>query len=281
MTENFKASEVDNLFGVHSVKTPFSGAYYKEINDRCQTAIKSQSKIQIIIRGLDADYLLTGKDEARYDTYPDYLYDNSVFNDVYYLLNKKVLFEETLFTIEYSQKQLGTTDFDTYSNWMEGQTFGKDAVLGQYERCSEKSEIIEELDTTRVLENIQQNITALVEQYPAIEFYFFIPPYSIVKFDDWNQAGYLTAYLQAMRLEIETLVQYKNVHLFAFFDETELTCNLDNYKDAGHYGEWINSKILQWMAEGKHQLTTENYEVYCDFVEDFYANYDYDALFVN
>jgi sulfur relay (sulfurtransferase) DsrC/TusE family protein len=84
-----------------------------------------------------------------------------------------------------------------------------------------------------------------------------------------------------MRLEIETLVQYKNVHLFAFFDETELTCNLDNYKDAGHYGEWINSKILQWMAEGKHQLTTENYEVYCDFVEDFYANYDYDALFVN
>ena len=32
MTENFLSSEFDSLFGVNSVKTTFSGASYKEIN---------------------------------------------------------------------------------------------------------------------------------------------------------------------------------------------------------------------------------------------------------
>ena len=47
MTENFKASEFDKIFGVNSIKVPFSGASYKEINDNLKTAIKYNSDIKL------------------------------------------------------------------------------------------------------------------------------------------------------------------------------------------------------------------------------------------
>ena len=68
-------------------------------------------------------------------------------------------------------------------------------------------------------------------------------------------------------------------HLFSFFTEYNMICNLDNYKDILHYGEEINSQVLRWMKEGSHELTRENYEEYCSQMKAFYCNYDYDRLF--
>ena len=67
--------------------------------------------------------------------------------------------------------------------------------------------------------------------------------------------------------------------MYSFFDEFEMICNLDNYKDTLHYSESINSQILVWMHNGEHLLTKENYESYCNNEYEFYTNYDYDTLF--
>jgi hypothetical protein len=48
--------------------------------------------------------------------------------------------------------------------------------------------------------------------------------------------------------------------------------------DVAHHTGELNSQILVWMKEGRHELTKENYETYCQAVRDFYCNYDYDAM---
>ena len=85
--------------------------------------------------------------------------------------------------------------------------------------------------------------------------------------------------LAAEKEAAEWLLDYENIYLFSFFDEFDMICDLDNYTDYIHYGEWVNSQILVWMKEGKHRLTRENYQEYYDRVYEFYMNYDYDALF--
>ena len=40
MTENFKTSELDELFGVNSIKVPYFGGSYKEMNDNLKNALK-------------------------------------------------------------------------------------------------------------------------------------------------------------------------------------------------------------------------------------------------
>ena len=56
-------------------------------------------------------------------------------------------------------------------------------------------------------------------------------------------------------------------------------CDLNNYKDVGHYSEKINSQMLGWMHEGEYRLTWDNYEGYLEEIYEFYGGYDYDVLF--
>ncbi len=58
MTENFKTSEFDDLFSVNSIKIPFSGGTYKEINECLERAYGAGKNIDIIIRSLDLSSLI-------------------------------------------------------------------------------------------------------------------------------------------------------------------------------------------------------------------------------
>ena len=88
--------------------------------------------------------------------------------------------------------------------------------------------------------------------------------------DNWNWKKKQT---------IKVFLPYKNLYLFSFFDEFNMICDLNNYKDIIHYGENINSQILIWMHNKEHLLTEENCEAYYDKIYKFYTTYDYDALF--
>lgn len=283
MTQNFKASVFDRIFGVDSIKVPFSGASYKEINDNLLIATTCNSDIKLILRGLDYNRLLDTKDEMRYEEefYPRYLYDNNLCNDVKYVFNKSVLFETTLRVLEYTNGGGTTTDFDSYSNWMQNYTFGKEAVEAGYarpEKSSVKSELSDE-EYKNIRGNITQNVTELADAHPEIEFYLFFTPYSIYYWDSLNQAGTLEKQLDAEKYVIELILEHENIHLFSFFTEFDMICDPNNYKDVAHYSEDINSKILVWMSEGKHELNEANYQEYCWQMYEFYTNYDYDSLF--
>lgn len=281
MTQNFKTSEMDELFHVNSIKVPFSGGGYRETSEILKRAVQANSNISCIVRGLDQALLIVDKDWMRYDAdfYPDYLYDNFLPNDVNYIFNKEIL-NRAISVLQYTNLGGKTTDFDEYGNWMHQFRFGKDAVNALYER-PEKIEMkkFTEADKQIVEDNVQKNVVELIVDNPNIDFYMFFPPYSIYMWDTWKQSGNLERQLEAEKLEIELLLEYENVKLFSFFQNYEMICNLENYKDYTHYSEQINSKILYWMSEGINQLTKENYLEYCNDVRKFYCNYDYDSLF--
>lgn len=281
MTENFKSSEFDALFHVNSVKLPFSGARYKEINENLERAVKYNPDLKIILRCLDSTYFLSDKDAASYDSYPTYLYDDLWYNDVNYLFNKTILID-TFQVLTYTQSGSTTTTFDDYCNWMARSTFGKDAVAQFYTRSLERSDAAVEFSDTdyeTLKESLTQNVTTLAAATPDIDYYLFFPPYSIYEWDRLDRNGTLKQQLAAEKAAIELLLDYENIHLFSFNDEFDMVCNPDNYTDTRHYGEWINSQMLVWMKNGEHQLTKDNYQEYCDNVYSFYTEYDYDGLF--
>lgn len=285
MSENFKTTEMDEIFGVNSIKVPFSGSSYKEINDNLAVALKYHPDIKIILSCMDYDDILSSADAMNYDedSYPKYVYDDFLFNDAEYIFNKEILFGDTYRVVEYTRDGGVTTDFDTYGNWMEGREFGKAALDEVYDRPPKVvgSLTVTEDDRKVIEENITENVTDLAEKYPNTDFYIFFSPYSIYFWDKLHQEGQLERQLDAEKYAIELMLQVDNIHLFSFFTEHEMICNLDNYKDILHYGEEINSQILMWMKEGSHELTRENYKEYCKQMKEFYGNYEYDSLFTS
>lgn len=281
MTENFSASECDELFGAKTVKVPYFGASLKEINDAMLAAVERQPNVKRIIRSMDTYKFFEDKDFMAYDDYPDYLYDDNYFNDVKYLFNKDVLLTDTFYVVISSLRGNEPTSFDEYSNWMSISTFGKDVVLSGYERSAEVKPRLTftEEDKETVRSNVYQNVISIAEENPDIEFYYFIPPYSAVFWDGLHREGNLERSLECQQLAIEMMLEYDNIKLFSFADDFETVTDLSLYKDTNHYHESVNSKILVSMSEDKHLVTKQNCKAYFESVYSFYTSYDYDSIF--
>ena len=93
MMENFKTSLFDRLFGARSIKIPFAGGYYKEVDQAVSRAVSYNPHIRMVCRGLDRSFLLQEADAVNPAApAPDYLWDDNLWNDVEYILNKEVIF---------------------------------------------------------------------------------------------------------------------------------------------------------------------------------------------
>ena len=123
--------------------------------------------------------------------------------------------------------------------------------------------------------NICQNVTNLADEHLETTFYLFFPPYSICYWDDLKNRGEIDWRIDAEQLAIEELIKHPNIKLYSFCNNFDLVCNLDNYKDRAHYGEWINSDILYWMYNEEYLLTQDNYLDYIETIREFYNSYDY------
>ena len=122
MTENFTTTEMDALFGTHSIKVCYSGGTYREINDNLKIALASQPKLKTVVRCLDMEKFTQGKDEMRTDlgAYPTYLYDDNPFNDLKYVLNRNVIMGRVLPMIAetlHADFAPGMDSFDEYTRW--------------------------------------------------------------------------------------------------------------------------------------------------------------------
>jgi len=280
MAMNFKNSLLDELFGTKSIKVADHGARYKETNETLEKAFRKNPDIKLVLRVLDLSMLIFDKDDMRGGIdYPVYMTNDKVLDDVYYLLNKDVFLKDTLDAVLTTLSGGETTSFDEYGRFHEYFTFGKDSVLRSY-TLGEKQETkhLTEEDKRIIYENLEQNVLALVREHPDTEFYLYFPPYSIGYWDELNQNGEIERMIDAEQYAIELLLKQPNIKLYCFFTNFDMVCDLDNYTDYQHYGEWINDDMLRWMRAGEYLLTEENYMTHLDSMRDFYMTFAYESL---
>lgn len=260
MMENSRSSTFDELFGVNSVKVPYEGSSLKETDQNLRRAIEANPELKLVFRSLDYFLIIREKDEQLYpeDLYPDYLYDKKLLNDTSYLFNKTVLIENTMPVILRSLRGESMTSFDDYS-LMDPTLFGMSAPENGFappraESAHAPSGLLEQVEG-----NIRQNVLETVEANPQIDFYYVISPYSVLYWDRLRSSGKVDEHLDCEQKAVELLVGLENVHIFSFYDCPEIIGDLDSYMDECHYDADTLDKIFNYMAEGQHRLTEENY----------------------
>lgn len=284
LTECTSIKEINQLYDVNSVRLTFLGEGFKQIGENLDKALKVKPNMKLVIWGLDTMMFTTDKDYYKYDTYPTYLYDNNLWNDVKYLYNIDILtkdvFPEIVRTLEGEQAD----SFDE-EGW-KWEVSSRKKVLETYNRPAKEmitvtensmKEYIERLD-----ENLEQNVLSVIQSNPDVTFYIFFPPYSICWWDSLNQNGeaVLKRRITLEQYAIEKLLDCGNVKLFSFFNNFELTTDLNHYRDDCHYTADINSQILVWMKNDEYRLTENNYMKYIEEITAFYTTYDYESIFI-
>ena len=269
MAIGFKTSKFDQIFNVKSVNLAEAASYLTKQHDYVAAALGSGNNVQMVLWCLDYYALLQG--------YTSSDEQNITLNGVRYILNIDMFVSSvkvvvrTLFGIE-------PDSFDLFTYYYDREPGGKAVLDSKYNRSSSRNNTRQRINGS-VTENLSNNVVNLVKNNPETTFYIIFSPVSIYTFDEFNNSGSLNTYLATEEALIRELLNYDNVKIFSFFLNEELITNLDNYIDPRHYNGSVNTKMLEWMHEGRYQITNDNVDQYCNQEWEFFNNYDYDSLF--
>ena len=278
MTENFRASQFDKLFGCNTIKLPFAGGMVENYEILFNEAFKNDKiKIKKVFYGCDLPTYIASKDAIVNNKIPNYLYDDNIFTDVKYVLNKKVIFDYVYSYIKCNKQNL-VPDNDYAYVWYQWYTFSKNETLKTYSRPQKQEKQAVDKYKQNILENCER-IGKYIKENPETEFNIFFPPYSILFYDMHSRNGDLEAIINGQEMLAEYLIQFSNVKLSAFSTEKDIICNLDNYKDYSHYSEKINEYIAEEMKRESKLLNKDNYKEYFSNAREFFMNYNYDEIF--
>lgn len=280
VSENYYNDWFNQGFGCNAIKAIRS---YGATADLCYLLdiAFSRQELKYVFYNLDSAALVA-EPETTYELTgcPMYLYDDNYINDIEYWLNKGVLMEKIPYLI--ANSTIGDYDENDSYNWAQWKNFNSDMILGLYIR---KPSVSEMKPADYYEEILKKNIDLLTERiaaHPETEFYVFIPPYSMLWWDNIYREGDMEAYLYNMEQAMKELLSFGNVKLFYFQNDREVITNLENYMDIIHFSPEINRYICECLINGRHQVNEDNYrevisdmrKLSCEIVEELVKPYE-------
>lgn len=257
VSENFNNTWFDNKFGCKSIKAIRS---YGATADLCYFVDEAfeNHELKYVFYNLDPASLKSGQELTFEETgCPMYLYDDNPFNDVQYLFNKDVLFERIPYMLAHSLS--GDYDEGTSYNWGQWKEFNLDMCTGLYLRHANITAMNDIHKYDSELNGNIERIGNMVSAHPDTTFYIYMPPYSMLWWDNTYREGDTEFYLYAMEKTINELSSYENVEFYYFMNDREIITNLDsNYMDTLHFSPAINSYICESLSEDAYRVDAGN-----------------------
>lgn len=257
VSENYNNGWFDQGFGCKSIKAIRSYGATADLCYLLDIAFEHQD-LKYVFYNLDPS-ALEADPETTYELTgcPMYLYDDNYVNDVRYWLNKGVLMEKIPYLI--ANSLMGDYDENNSYNWAQWKEFNSDMILGLYIRKPSVSEMKPRDYYEDLLRKNLDLLTDRITAHPETEFYIFVPPYSMLWWDNIYREGDTETYLYNMEQAMKTLLAYENVKMFYFQNDREIITDLENYMDILHFSPEINRYICDSLIAGKRQVNSENY----------------------
>lgn len=278
MSENFEASWFnDGVLGNDTVKLCMQGAHFDDYSRLLNVAL-SKPTTKRIIMSLD-NYVILNVPKDYPTTIPEYLENDTLTDDAYYVWNKSVAMYYLPIFIWNNYRE-GFSSDSAYV-WADMYNFNEYVARATYTPVRLLYKADEEpFDTYFAYANeYLESVTPYIEQRPDVEFIFYAPPYSVLYWDDCVLRGRLTAEICALNEVYKKLLSYSNVRLFYFQDEWDIISNLNNYKDYSHYSQDISYYTYECMRDKKKEVTADTYyDTLLDFSIEA-ADYNYETAF--
>ena len=279
MTASFNTDWFEELMGMKTQKLSYNGSYPKDLSNIMQLVFDAKGdQVKAVYMAVDQSTFSADPEETKFPV-TDYLYDDNVFNDVPYLLNKDVLLDYILRPL--ADRKDASDWAELYKPWWTDEYYNKANVLMYYEAAEEKQEeeaLAADYFKDAVEENLQKNILPYIEAHPETEFYIFYPPYSILFWNDVTWEKELEAVIGRLEYMTERLLNYENVHVFNFLGKEDIICNLNNYADYMHYHKNVCRYITECFATGENELHPESYGQAFDEIRTLAMSYNYPAI---
>ena len=252
MVEMSNPSVIDECFGVSSVKLPMRGSHTAQMGWQLEHVYRTH-ELDLAILAVDA-YSLMGPPDDMEEIY-DYLWNDNLFDDVNYLLNRDVLLVKVPRILKNAGKPTDTKRDDMYK-WTDISFAAQsvyDAIGGPKEQVD-----MQPADSRieRSTENIERHLKAHIAAHPETTFKIYMPPYSVGYWYLFTRGGLAEQQYRSRARVCELLLEYSNVEIYDFSSRVEWITDLDEYFDYSHHSSAISDRIMRAMAAGENRVYT-------------------------
>ncbi len=291
MTENMSTAWFDEELGWNTMKLSYSGARTDDLQAIFGQIEQKEGELKHVVMDINA-YQLTSPSWTSYAERPEYLYDGYLYNDYQYVYNHDILVLTMKRVMAIAN---GAADnIDTAYSWGDIYPFSREIALdacretrGQligdrpvddtlYEVAGSTSDQLEE--RLQTCQDNLDNILPFIEAHPETEFWIFLPPYSMLYWEQEVLKGNLEDMIAIYAHAIESFLKYDNVKMYYFQNEQDIIVNLEVYKDNAHHTPEYNRYIFDCMKEDRNRLTKDNYKQELEKMYEFAKEYPYETI---
>lgn len=262
-----------------AVKVTYAGATAVNIGMILETALKSNAELKDVYIGCDV--YLWGRQGATYQL-PAYLYDQDRFNDVNYVLNKKLIFEYTMPVLFHTNGLSESTDISDAYWWAQDDSVCAEDVIEEYRNAMSDIEDVRVNYSEYVQQlkyNMENYLFPLIESYPHTTFHFIFPPYHMMYWETMELRNIKDIILESEEYLLTSLMEYENVKIHYFSTDEDIIYDFGNYLDSAHYKSAINEYMVMCIGKEDHLLKKEDVGKTVEKLKQITDEYDYQAIF--
>ncbi|MCI7447540.1 hypothetical protein [Campylobacter sp.] len=286
MLENTSAKEAAKKLGGSFINISIRGSHFNERRFILDYALAKNKNIKQVLTTFDIEiipFLHTFSYLAM--KHWGVLYDKEILNDYSVYTNKETLayiFSTFFKLISGKEVSCENRDFDRPASFFAQsehllggiKNFAKnDYNLNETKSAVEKiknkqisKDELNPKDLALIKELFDKDVIEPIKNHQDTEFIMIVAAYSVVKSAIAFQTNPAGARLQKYFLKYLLDQNLPNLKVYGF-DDMGFTDDIANYVDLGHYSKDINSKMLDWIAQKKGILTTQNFDEYWDKYE--------------
>lgn len=298
MLENTSANSASDLIGGKFANISLNGSDYFERSYALTYALKNGAKN--IVYSIGPYYLNQRKGDPRFsiDSF-SYLYSDNILKVRFYLQPKYI---RCLLTWSESVKCIGMNqsldrpnswsghqDYDSrfggLQNWFSAEN--NDEIIEVFTSISASAKRVKKgeydlvnkadlnLKINNAIQYIDDYLISFVRENPTTKFYFIFPPLSRIKYAQWHQLSGTDAKVHeaVVRYFAKIATELKNLTVYGYEDQKFLD-DIGNYRDTGHYNEWVNKKMLIDIANNEHTLSSGTVDTYLEIARKKALGFD-------
>ncbi|MDQ0063195.1 hypothetical protein [Paenibacillus harenae] len=272
MMQNTDLELVKKTLGVEAVKYTRSGMTVDEIAmlvDRATSLEKNQ--VNTFIINVDST-MFNNEKSSPYTKYPQYLYDDSLINDMKYVIGFETWTKFIPFMLIYNasnrldnpvfNKLTGifsnSTDMKRMGDWSQGTAFGEDIVINKYENNAEAvSEQNADGMFDRMKTRFESDLYPVIQKNDDRQFIFLLPPYSALYWYEAERKGYVNILFEFKKYMVARLSQLNNVVVYDYQDYEGIV-DLNHYKDTTHYIPAFNDMMIKSLSDSTYRINEDN-----------------------
>jgi hypothetical protein len=192
--------------------------------------------------------------------FPEYLYDDSVFSKLPYLLSLDSLIAS--YRALYGKVgENETTNADFPWKFPENMKFNAASAVEGIDPSAINSKYhMLNLDLESMKSIFEKNFFEIFSRNPAVKIHIVFSPYSILVWHDYAQRGQIPVYFGFKKWLVDLTKRFPNVDVADYQDHAEIITDLSLYADIYHSSETITERVVAGACSGDSVLTKENFD---------------------